>query len=116
MLSFGLERQQEITIIYRKLYEDYALDRIEVETYNEMINSYEKEIKELKRQLININNEEKTKEKRKRDLEEFINRVTDYGVVEILTEEILHDLVDKIIIKEDRNIVIYFKNVGIINM
>ena len=83
-----------------KLYEDKALNRIKEEMYEELLESYEKEKaeKELKRNENNIFiNESKIKEK---EVKKFLECINKYEDLKELNEEILHQLINKIVVYE----------------
>ena len=94
------KRLKEIKEIMIKLYEDKALNRIKEEMYEELLESYEKEKaeKELKRNENDIFiNESKIKEK---EVKKFLECINKYEDLKELNEEILHQLINKIVVYE----------------
>lgn len=94
------KRLKEIKEIMIKLYEDKALNRIKEEMYEELLESYEKEKAEkvLKRNENNIFiNESKIKEK---EVKKFLECINKYEDLKELNEEILHQLINKIVVYE----------------
>lgn len=94
------KRLREIKQIMVKVYEDKALNKINEEMYEELLEKYEKEKeeKEMKREENQIFiNESKVKES---EIKKFLELINKYENLKELNEEILHQLINKIIIYE----------------
>ena len=83
----------ELTLILKRMYEDYILGKVSEIMYNTNKQEYDEEIKEISNKLSSLY-EVKSKEK---DIELSINRfialISKYDHLETLTREVLNDLI-----------------------
>ena len=115
-----IKKQKEVGILDRKIkrnlsyidkiYEDKLNDNIDMEMYNrltikykEEINIWKKEKEELENELSNINEKEIVKES-----EETLKKIKEYLSLEKPNRKILVNLIDKILISEDKTVEIYY--------
>lgn len=93
-------RQNELSAILRKLYEDNALGRITDDRYDELAASYENEQRQLKDRIATLEASINSVAEDSANLERFINMLMYYINLEELTPEILHSFVDRIEVGE----------------
>ena len=111
-----IDRVNEIGIILKRLYEDYALDRISMEQYQRSIIDYNDESKELKNKIIQINNKKEERELLIKKTDMFILKMSNLNTIHELTQDVVTELIERIIIDKERKVFIYFKEIGIINL
>ncbi len=90
------KRKEEIRLILKKMYEDYVLQKVSEMMYNDNKLDYEKELEIINDKLDSLY-EAKSKEKdKKSSIERFISLVSKYKHLEVLTKEVLNDLIQNI--------------------
>lgn len=107
-----LDRKISCNLSYiDKIYEDKLNGNIDMEMFNRLTIKYKEEIdiwkskkKELEEELNNISNENSTKEK-----EETLKKINEYLSFEKPNRNLLVNLIDKIIISEDKTVEIHYK-------
>lgn len=115
-----IKKQKEINILDRKIkghlsyidkvYEDKLNGNIDMEMYNRLTIKYKEEIniwksqkEDLEKELSNISEKETTKEK-----EETLKKIKEYLSLEKPNRNLLVNLIDKILISEDKTIEIHY--------
>lgn len=93
-------RISELDAIMKKLYEDRVFGVITDERYAAMSADYEAEQKKAKDRLNELQNLLDTFSKRTRDAKDFADLVERYTNITELDEELLHTLIDKIVVHE----------------
>ena len=93
-------RASELDAILKKLYEDRVFGVITDERYTTMSADYEAELKEQKDRYSELQNLLATFTKRARSAEDFAELVEQYTDITELTAELLHTLIDKIVVHE----------------
>ena len=117
------KRSGEIDILLQKLYEDKVFGVISEERYIAMSQSMEAEQKTLKRQIAEYNDFLGSYDKKSQNVGEFINLVRSYEHIDELTEELVHTLIEKIVVHErekvDNDVTmridIYYRFIGNVN-
>lgn len=107
-----LDRKISCNLSYiDKIYEDKLNGSIDMEMFNRLTIKYKEEIdiwkskkNELEEELNNISNESSTKEK-----EETLKKINEYLSFEKPNRNLLVNLIDKIIISEDKTVEIHYK-------
>lgn len=107
-----LDRKISCNLSYiDKIYEDKLNGNIDMEMFNRLTIKYKEEIdickskkNELEEELNNISNESNTKEK-----EETLKKINEYLSFEKPNRNLLVNLIDKIIISEDKTVEIHYK-------
>lgn len=107
-----LDRKISCNLSYiDKIYEDKLNGNIDMEMFNRLTIKYKEEIdiwkikkNELEEELNNISNESSTKEK-----EETLKKINEYLSFEKPNRNLLVNLIDKIIISEDKTVEIHYK-------
>ena len=94
------KRLAELDKIYRSLYEDKALGRIDAERFDEMSGGYDGERAELKAKIAEMQNELDAWSADNENADKFLKLVRRYTHFEELTPTILNEFVDKIIVHE----------------
>lgn len=119
--NIKIKIQKDISILNRKIncnlsyidkiYEDKLNDSIDMEMFNRVTIKYKEEIdiwnnkkNELEETLNNISNDNSTKEK-----EETLKKINEYLSFEKPNRNLLVNLIDKIVISEDKTIEIHYK-------
>ena len=113
-------RMSELDAILKKLYEDRVFGIISDERYLAMSADYEEESKKLKQRYCELQGLLNTFAKQNQDAKKFAKLVETYTDITEVTEELLHTLVDKIVVHEkeviDGKIVmrvdIYYRFIG----
>lgn len=93
-------RISELDAILKKLYEDRVFGVITDERYATMSVDYEAELKKAKDRLNELQNLLDAFTKRTRDAKDFADLVEQYTNITELDEELLHTLIDKIVVHE----------------
>lgn len=114
------KRSSEIDILLQKLYEDKVFGVISEERYIAMSASMKNEQQELKRKIAEYNDFLGSYEKKSQNVSEFIRLVRNYEHIDELTEELVHTLIEKIVIHErektDNDVImridIYYRFIG----
>ncbi len=93
-------RLSEIGRIYKKLFEDKALGKIEEEVFDEMAEGYQREREELKDKNAALQSELDEFNADSVKADKFIELVRKYTSFEELTPAMLNELVDKVVVHE----------------
>ena len=117
------KRSGEIDILLQKLYEDKVFGVISEERYISMSQSMEAEQKTLKRQIAEYDDYLRNYDKKSENVGEFINLVRNYEHIDELTEELVHTLIEKIVVHEREKVYndvimkidIYYRFIGNVN-
>lgn len=118
------ERQEEISRIIRKLYEDNVNGRITDERFDFLAKSYEDEGNDLKTKIQELKNALASSVQEEEKLSKFLKVVKSYTKIEELTPEILNSFIEKIYIGETekydgrkmQEVEIIYKFIGAINL
>ena len=94
-------RQNELNVIFRKLYEDNALGKIPDDQYRLLSDSYTAELHELKAKIPELQNQINEIKTEESNVDRFIALANKYIYIEELTPEILRTFVSKITIHEN---------------
>lgn len=111
-------RINELSVLFRKLYEDNALGKISDEQFTFLTSGYEDEKKTLTRRAAELTKEIKTATERSADVKRFIALVRKYTTIDELTYENVHEFIDRILVHEldretnTRKIEIFYSFVG----
>jgi DNA invertase Pin-like site-specific DNA recombinase len=99
-LNKATARLSEINTIFRKLYEDMALGRINSGQFDMLQGGFDEERQILQERAAALELETKNTLERKAEAGKFVQTVKKYTQIEELTYENIHDLIDKILIHE----------------
>ena len=124
LLSQYEKRAKDIDSLIQHIYEDNISGKITDDRFATLSLNYEKEQKELKEKINELNIAIDKTKKEEIDLIAFIGKVRRYTNIEELTPEIINELIDKILVyqqtklngKRYQQIDIYYAGVGIINI
>ena len=94
------KRISELDKLFTRLYEDNVLGRLSDERFTMMSAGYEDEQKQLKVTVAELTAFVETAEQKSSDVTAFLKVVHRYEHIETLTPEIMHELVDKIVVHE----------------
>ena len=93
-------RIEELDKLFRRLYEDNVLGKIDDEHFAQMSASYTDEQKKLKAEVVRIRELIEVKERKSSDISHFLQIVRKYEHISELTPKLMHEFVDKIIVHE----------------
>ena len=99
-LKQAQKRIAELDRLFTRLYEDNVLGKISDERFAMMSKGYEDEENRLKATVAELTAYIDTAEQKSSDVTAFLNVVHKYERIEKLTPEIMHELIDKIIVHE----------------
>ena len=94
------KRIAELDKLFTRLYEDNVLGRLSDERFTMMSAGYEEEHAKLKATVAELTAFVETAEQKSSDVTAFLKVVHKYEHIETLTPEIMHELIDKIIVHE----------------
>ena len=112
-----LVSHKEIDKMYAKLYEDRALGKISDERFEQLSKDCDDEQSKLKADSVELHALIDEREQKSGDISHFIGIVRKYERITALTPEIMHELIDKIIVHEadksggcrEQEVEIYFR-------
>ena len=122
-LSKAKKRIAEIDILIQKIYEDNASGKLSDERYATLSLSYEEEQKTLKAAVPEMQAYLETETDKTESLQRFIQKVKQITELKVLTPELIHEFVDKIVVyapryldgKRVQLLDIYYSGVGILH-
>jgi hypothetical protein len=94
------KRIHELDKLFTRLYEDNVLEKISDERFAMMSAGYEDEQKKLKATAAELHAYVDNAEQKSSDVTAFIKLVQKYEHIETLTPEIMHELIEKIVVHE----------------
>ena len=94
------KRIAELDKLFTRLYEDNVLGKISDERFSAMSKGYDDEQKELKSVVTELSTFIYTAEQKSSDVTAFIKLVQKYKHITELTPEIMHELIEKIVVHE----------------
>ena len=100
LLKQAEKRIAELDKLFTRLYEDNVLGRLSDERFTMMSAGYEDEQAKLKATVAELTAYIDTAEQKSSDVTAFLKVVHKYEHIEKLTPEIMHELVDKIVVHE----------------
>ena len=122
-LSKAKKRIAEIDALIQKIYEDNASGKLSDERYATLSLSYEEEQKTLKAAVPEMQSFLETETDKTENLQCFVQKVTQITELKVLTPELIHEFVDKIVVyapryldgKRVQLLDIYYSGVGILH-
>lgn len=122
-LSKAKKRIAGIDALIQKIYEDNARGKLSDERYATLSLSYEEEQKTLKAAVPEIQSFLETETDKTESLQRFIQKVKQITELKVLTPELIHEFVDKIVVYAPKTIDgkrvqfldIYYSSVGILH-
>ena len=122
-LSKAKKRIAEIDTLIQKIYEDNASGKLSDERYATLSLSYEEEQKTLKAAIPEMQAYLETETDKTESLQRFIQKVKQVTELKVLTPELIHEFVDKIVVyapryldgKRVQLLDIYYSGVGILH-
>ena len=123
-LSKALYRNESITTVFSKLYEDNVTGKVSDEMFMELSRKYETERMELKSNIAEYRERLSKIGEMKQNKDDFIKAVRKFMEMRILTAPMLRELIDRIDVHEKQGgnkcytqeITIYYRFVGLINI
>ena len=89
-----------MTAVMKRLYEDNVFGRISDERFASMSADYEAESRKLKDRYNEVQSLLANYAQQSRDAKEFVSIVEQYTNITELTEELLHTLIEKVVVHE----------------
>ena len=122
-LSRAKKRIAEIDTLIQKIYEDNASGKLSDERYATLSLSYEEEQKTLKAAVPELQSFLETETDKTESLQRFIQKVKQITELKVLTPELIHEFVDRIVVyapryldgKRVQLLDIYYSGVGILH-
>lgn len=122
-LSRAKKRIAEIDTLIQKIYEDNASGKLSDERYATLSLSYEEEQKTLKAAVPELQSFLETETDKTESLQRFIQKIKQITELKVLTPELIHEFVDKIVVytpryldgKRVQLLDIYYSGVGILH-
>ena len=121
----GLNRRnRELTVLFKRLYEDNALERIPSESYRFLSAEYTSEQSELRTKLPELEEKLEQLKNSLTNVERFIDKPKQYTDITELTPELLRLFIQKIVVGEkaekysrtaEQKIWIYYRDVGLMD-
>ena len=113
-------RQEELNVILTQLYEDHALHRLPDDRYVDMSSKYSAEYRDIKTKISQLESSQSEYTEKAKNAADFARLVGQYTDIQILSEKLLHTLIDRIVIHEkeeqDAEIImkidIYYRFIG----
>ncbi len=99
-LNKAQNRMSELNILFRKLYEDNALEKLSDEQFAFLTSGYEEEKKTLTRRIAELSQNIDTAIECGADIKSFVALVRRYTAINELTYENIHEFIDRILIHE----------------
>lgn len=99
-LDTAEKRIDELSAIFKRLYEDSVTGRISDERFTELSADYEAEQKELKERVARLREELSKAQEATENAEKFMNVVRRHTTIEELTPTLLREFVEKIVVHE----------------
>ncbi|SQG17296.1 TnpX site-specific recombinase family protein [Streptococcus equi subsp. zooepidemicus] len=93
-------RNEELTILITKLYEDHALGKIPVKHFDRLFNTYGTEQQDLEKQIQYFEQEIESYHQRKVDTNKFLKMIEKYTDIEELTVPMINEYIEKVVVHE----------------
>ncbi len=100
LLSKDERRISELDRLFRRLYEDNVLGKIDDERFSQMSADYTKEQRSLRDEAAKLREFIEVKEQKSSDISRFMQIVRRHEIVSDLTPKVMHEFVEKIIVHE----------------
>ncbi|MBU1093613.1 MAG: recombinase family protein [Firmicutes bacterium] len=113
------KRLKDIDIIFHKLYEDYALNRLLFDDYFKLIQDFKEEKVEIQKRLTDFENIIEIERKIKKQVQDFIHILKKIEIKTALSKNNVDLLIEKIVVGEknsknqERIVQIHYKYIGI---
>ena len=117
ILTQSEKRIAELDKLFTRLYEDNVSGKISDERFAQMSSNYDSEQKQLKQTVSELKTFIEATEQKTADVSNFIQLVRKYTYINVLTPEIMHELVGKIVVHapdksskhREQRVAIYFR-------
>lgn len=93
-------RNEELTTLITKLYEDHALGKIPAKHFDRLFNIYDTEQQELEKQIQYFEDEIESYHQRKVDTDKFLKMIEKYTDIEELTVPMINEYIEKVVVHE----------------
>ena len=119
-LAAAQTRLGQLDTLIQKIYEDNAFGKLSDERYETMAATYEAEAKQLKTRTKELQGQLAEDREQARDAERFARLIAQYTDITELTEELVHTLIERIVVHEKEmidgrqtmRIEIYYRFIG----
>ena len=117
-------RDEDLDTLFKRIYEDMVSGRLSAERFDKLSSEYEAEQKQVKAEILDLQERIDSGEQERHDLQQFLKNVRRYTDPEELTAELLNDLVERIVVhapdrssgQRKQKIEIYYRAAGIIHI
>jgi len=98
--SFNQKRIQTLDVVISKLYEDYAIEKVDDNRFRNLLKGYEPEQESLR-----VSNEEKSNKiieasSKTKNVNQFMNIIRRYTNIKALDAKMLNEFIDKVVVYE----------------
>ena len=97
-LNKDRKRYEELDVLYKRLYESYAVGKISEEKFDMLSSGYEQEQKELKISISEAENAVEQFEKDSVNIDAFLSLAAKYTDFSELTKPMINEFIDKIVV------------------
>ena len=97
-------RLEQLDVILNQLYEDHALHKIPDDRYVTMSDKYSEEYRTVKAQLSKLEEDRSVFSRKIRQADSFSQLIEEYSDITELTSELLHTLIDHVVVHEKEEI------------
>ncbi len=97
-LNKDKKRYEELDLLYKRLYESYAVGKISEEKFDMLSSGYEQEQKELKLSISEAENAVEQFEKDSVNIDAFLSLAAKYTDFSELTKPMINEFIDKIVV------------------
>lgn len=97
-LNKDKRRYEELDVLYKRLYESYAVGKISEEKFDMLSSGYEQEQKELKLSISEAENAVEQFEKDSVNIDAFLSLAAKYTDFSELTKPMINEFIDKIVV------------------
>jgi Site-specific recombinases, DNA invertase Pin homologs len=123
-LQTALAREKDVDVLYEKLFEEKIIGNLTEDRFKKLSYKYEDEQAELKQKIQHLRKIVEEEKRHDMNADGFLQLVRKYTDIHVLTHEILHEFVDKIVVhhKEQlfgemvQKVEIYYKMIGYVEL
>ena len=123
-LQTAMAREQEVDVLYEKLFEEKILGNLTEERFKKLSYKYEDEQTELRQKIKHLKEIVDAEKQHEMNADGFLQLVRNYTDIQELTPEILHAFIDKIVVHHRENLFgeqvqkveIFYKMVGYVEL
>jgi len=125
-LDAARKREQELDIMFSRIYEDHALDKLPHSQYQKLLHKYQEEYDVLREQIRHLDAVVKEERSHELDVNDFLRIVQKYTRVKELTPAILREFINHIVVhhreavasgeKPEQKVEVHFNFIGEVDL